>query len=79
MKLKRSKCTAIIKNVLAPHFVEDLRANIGNSKFSVIIDESNDISTTKLMGIVIRYFSVTKKQVVVNFLDMVELNECNAD
>lgn len=50
MKLHRTKCTSIIKNVLATHFVEDLRIDIGDSKFSLLLDESTDISVAKLLG-----------------------------
>lgn len=50
IKLHRTKCTYIIKNVLAPHFREDLRNDIGSAKFSLILDESTDIRCTKLLG-----------------------------
>lgn len=79
LKLKRSKCSAVVCNILAPYFARDLKNDIGNSKFSLLIDESNDISVTKLLGIAIRYYSEGKKLVVVTFLDLVELRECNAD
>lgn len=54
LKLKRPKFSAIICNVLAPHFAEDLKANIGNRNFSLIIDESNDVAVLKMLGVVIR-------------------------
>lgn len=79
LKLKRSKCSALICNVIAPHFKQELIDDIGNRKFSLIIDESNDISVTKLLGIGIRYFSASRKKFVTTFLDLVELIECNAD
>lgn len=50
MRLHRTKCTNIIKNILAVHFVEDLRIDIADSKFSLLLDESTDISITKLLG-----------------------------
>lgn len=50
IKIQRTKCTNIIKNVLAPHFYEDLRSDIGDSHFSLLLDESTDISITKLLG-----------------------------
>lgn len=79
LKMKRSKCSAIVCNLLAPHFVQDLRTDIGDSKFSLLIDESNDISITKLLGIVIRYYSASKKAIIVTYLDMIELNECDSE
>lgn len=68
-----------VPNVLAPYFVDDLKSDIGNNNLSLLIDESSDISVTKLLGIAIRYYSQTKKQIVVTFLDLLELSECNAD
>lgn len=50
IKLQRTKCTSIIKYVLAPHFDEELRKDIGDSKFSLLIDESTDISINKVLG-----------------------------
>ncbi|KAL4721446.1 hypothetical protein ACJJTC_007163 [Scirpophaga incertulas] len=45
LKIHRTKCTEIIKNVLAPHFVEELLKDIGQQKYSLI--------TSKQLGIVI--------------------------
>lgn len=60
LKMHRTKCTEVIKNVLAPHFTEELIKDIGQQKYSLIIDESTDISTSKQLGIVIRYFISVK-------------------
>ncbi|XP_052854742.1 uncharacterized protein LOC128263691 isoform X5 [Drosophila gunungcola] len=49
IKLKRTKCTHIINDVLGVHFEDDLRKDIGKSKFSLLLDESTDISVTKLL------------------------------
>ncbi|XP_045104381.1 uncharacterized protein LOC123499914 [Portunus trituberculatus] len=77
-KLKRTKCSAIVCNVLAPHFSSDLKDDIGDQKFSLLIDESNDITVTKLLGIAIRFYSRSKKKIVVTFLDLVELPDCDS-
>ncbi|XP_017485766.1 PREDICTED: uncharacterized protein LOC108374302 [Rhagoletis zephyria] len=77
IRLHRTKCTNIIKNVLAPHFFEELRTDIGDSKFSLLLDESTDISVTKLLGIVIIYFSKTHNRIISTFLSLAELE--NAD
>ncbi|KRG00510.1 uncharacterized protein Dmoj_GI25982 [Drosophila mojavensis] len=78
IKLHRTKCTSIIKNVLARHFYEDLCSDIGDSKFSLILDESTDISVTKLLGLVIKYFSVPRGEFVSTFLSLVQLEFGNA-
>lgn len=40
VKIHRTKATAIIKNVWRPHMLSLLRADIGDGKYSLIIDES---------------------------------------
>jgi len=46
--LARTKCTQIVKNVIAQREVEKMIQNLQISKFSILIDESTDISDTKL-------------------------------
>ncbi|XP_018403056.1 PREDICTED: uncharacterized protein LOC108779980, partial [Cyphomyrmex costatus] len=77
IRLHRTKCTNIVKYVLAPHFIEDLQ-NDSNSKFSLLLDESTDISITKLLGIVILYFSEKNRKIVSTFLSMAILESGNA-
>ncbi|KYN09966.1 hypothetical protein ALC57_17904 [Trachymyrmex cornetzi] len=79
MRLHRTKCTNVMKNVLAPHFIDDLRNDIGDSKFSLLLDESTDISITKLLGIVIIYFSEKNRKIVSTFLSMANLESGNTE
>jgi len=51
LRLHRTKCTAIIKNVLSPYFQNNLKDDIGNGRFSILVDESTDISVIKYLGI----------------------------
>lgn len=51
MKLHRTKCRQIIVNVLGPHFIESLQADIGEAKYNILIDESTDVFTVKLLGV----------------------------
>jgi hypothetical protein len=39
LKLHRTKCSALIKNVLAPSFLEDIISDVRNSPYSLIVDE----------------------------------------
>ena len=77
MRLHRTKCSGLIKNILFPHFKADLQNDIGDGNFSVLIDESADISVTKLLAVCVIYFSQTKFCIVSTFLGMVELEEGN--
>lgn len=55
LKLHRTKCTEIMKNVLASHFRQELLDDIGNQKFSILLDESTDVSVSKHLGLVQQY------------------------
>lgn len=63
----RTKCTKLVTNVLAPAFKNDLLADIGGCKFSLLIDESTDISVTSVLCLVIRYMSRSKRKIVSSF------------
>lgn len=78
-KMDRTKSTAIINNVLAPHFKNELKNDIGDEFYSIIIDESTDITVLKYLGIVIKYYSKTNKKIVSTFLHLAQLTTCNAD
>uniref|UniRef100_A0A915HSZ5 Uncharacterized protein n=1 Tax=Romanomermis culicivorax TaxID=13658 RepID=A0A915HSZ5_ROMCU len=51
IKLHQTKSSMIIKNVLAPAFKSELIADMGNSAYSLLIDESMDVGTLKMLGI----------------------------
>ncbi|XP_022183191.1 uncharacterized protein LOC111042802 [Myzus persicae] len=78
IKMHRTKCSRIIINILAPFFVKDLRNDIGQSKYSLLIDESTDISVLKYLGMAIINYSRDKNDVVTSFFALEELRECNA-
>ena len=54
MSIHRTKCEALIKNVVAPCMFNDLLKDIGESRYSLIIDESTDISSIKQLCAAIR-------------------------
>lgn len=72
-KMHRTKCTEMINGVLAPYFLKKLVADVGDQRFSLLLDESTDVSVSKYLGVVIRYFSDTKQTIVSTFLGLVEL------
>lgn len=72
-KVHRTKCKYIVKNIVAQCFKEDLKAELQGRKFSVMVDESTDISTTKLMAIALRYYSPSLGKVVDEYLGIVEV------
>ncbi|KAG0430474.1 hypothetical protein HPB47_022676 [Ixodes persulcatus] len=79
IRMHRTKCTNVVKNVLGPHFEALLREDVCDQKYSFQIDESTDISLINVLGIVIRYFFLSSFEVVSTFLDLQELQQCNAE
>ncbi|CAH1958537.1 unnamed protein product [Acanthoscelides obtectus] len=55
VKLRRTKTTSVIKNVIAKKESEDLAVVLQQNFFSVLIDESTDISANKLLGVNVKF------------------------
>lgn len=79
IKLHRTKCSALIKNILSPCIAQDLLVDIGDSHYSLIIDESTLVDTKKVLCIVIRYFSKLKKKIVTTFYRLIEMTAGTSD
>ena len=62
-----------------PHFSENLREDLKDQPYSLLIDESTDISVHKYLGIIIIYYSCTYEKIISTFLDLPMLDECDAD
>ena len=77
--MHRSKCTNIIKNILCPHFEEKLKCDTGSNKYSLLLNESNNVTVTKMLGISVIYYSNNTGQVVSTCLGLVQLDQCNAE
>lgn len=60
IKCSRTKTTAIVKNVIGQSSSNNICAILRSTKFSLIIDESTDLSTRKHLVMVARYFHENK-------------------
>lgn len=80
LSLGRLKCTNIVKDVIAKREVEKIVDNLQSSKFSVLVDESTDISDTKIMSVLVRYVSPSNKKVKTQLLELIRLDakDCSA-
>lgn len=56
VSLKRTKCTAIVKNVLGKTSFEALLAKIRTEPFSLMVDESTDHGGVKSLAMVVKIF-----------------------
>lgn len=79
IQLHRTKCSEIIKNVLAPHFTEVLKEDLKDQSYSLLIDESTDIAVQKYLGLIVIYYSKVHQKVVSTYLDLAPLQDCNAE
>lgn len=77
--IHRTKCSAIIREVIAPSFMKMLIKDIGTSLFSIIVDESTDVSTHKLLCVCIKYYSNTKNDIITQFLAFVNIVSATAE
>ena len=79
LQMKRTKCSIIIKNVLGLYFHNNLIEEIGDGNCSLLLDESNDITPNKILGIAVIYFSKSSKKVISTFLNFITLKACITD
>lgn len=79
VQLHRSKCTALIKRVLACSMEEQLLAELAGNPYSLIIDESTDRTTEKQLCIVVRFYSFECSKIITAFLGLISLNCATAE
>ena len=76
--MRRTKGTALVKKVLGPHFKDELREDIKETPFSLLVDESTDVSCSKHLGVSTVYYSRMMKRIVSTFLGLVEVRTGDA-
>ena len=77
-KMHRTRCTAVITSVLAPYFREELNDDVGESPYSLYLDETTDISVNKLLCICVKYQSQKHNKFVSTYLGLVDLHSADA-
>ena len=79
IKIHRTKCSMIIKNVIGASLREELRQAMQGRRFSLMIDESTDVSTKKLLSVCARFFDQRVGEVVEIFLGNIEVVSCTGE
>lgn len=74
--MHKTKCTAIIKNVVSPYILVN---DIGESKYSLVVDESTDVSQTKWMSVCVRFFDKKRLLVTTHFLGIFLVEEATTE
>ena len=78
IKLHRTKCAAVIKNCIAPAIKEELKKDIFNKKYVVMIDESTDVASQKLLCVAVSYVSDSVCPVT-DFLGLIPVVDTTAE
>ena len=73
MKLGATKCTYIVRQVFGLYFCKDFVGILKKTKFSVIPDETTDVSCTKQLAMCVVYFDYNKFETITSFCDAVEV------
>jgi hypothetical protein len=68
----------IILNVISAVLSEQLVRDIGGNGYSLIVDESTNISVTKYMAYSVRYFSISLQKIITQFLGLVLIERATA-
>uniref|UniRef100_A0A2S2NTP9 Zinc finger protein n=1 Tax=Schizaphis graminum TaxID=13262 RepID=A0A2S2NTP9_SCHGA len=81
LEMHRKKLTNIIKNVIAPMETSEVIKIIKNQPFSILVDESTDITVNKFMCVLVRFVHPISGNVQTRLLELVCLNatDCSAN
>lgn len=71
----RTKATSVTNTIVFEEGLAVISRTLRENKFSIIIDETTDISTTKCLAMVVRYFEKNLGRVVDKFFRLIELTD----
>ena len=72
INLHRTKCTALIKQVISVGLQTNLKKSLQGKNFSIMMDESTDVSVKKLSAVCCRYYNEKQHSIVDAYLEIVE-------
>lgn len=78
LKLKRQKATQLAVKIMAPYAKDVLFSRIKKEKFSIIIDETTDIGSSKSLAILARFFNEEKNCTNDVLLSLIEVKDATA-
>ena len=64
---------------MAPNILTELIEDVGDGLYSLIIDESTDVSSFKFLCLSIKYFSKIQNKVVTDYLKIIQVEKADAD
>lgn len=79
VKCSRTKASNLVNNKVGPFVQNALASILQKNYFSVILDETTDISTSKCLVVIVRYYNKIEEQTVDSFFGLLELNVGTTD
>lgn len=77
VKMKRNKTTDLVVETIAPFFKSQIIADLKSNTFTLIIDETTDISIKKSLIVLVRYWK--HDRVVDRILELIEVEDASAE
>lgn len=74
LHMKRTKCSEMVKQ-FGNNIHDDVVSQLRNNPFSMVIDESTDVSTTKCLSVLVKYFDSNEEMIKTRLLDLLNVYE----
>ena len=79
LKLHRTKLSRLGDHVINPAFKKELKEDINGSRYSLLCDETTDVSTQKTLSLCIVYFSPKTEKIETAFLGLYPVIEATGE
>jgi hypothetical protein len=73
------KVSALCKEVLSVAFSEELKEELKGKQFSILIDETTDTSTAKLLAVLVRHWDTRSQTMTDDLLGLVEVTSATGE
>lgn len=78
-KCHRTKCGAIIENIIASSLKEELKEDLHETPYAILIDEWTDCTVTPHLAVAIMHYSRRIGSISASFLGLKELKSANSE
>lgn len=79
LKLHRTKCAQVIRKVVSPEMKKDLLEDLKDKPYALLVDESTDVGSIKLLCVCVRYMSPKNNAITTAFLSLLPVVDATAN
>ncbi|XP_059096020.1 uncharacterized protein LOC131890641 [Tigriopus californicus] len=79
LRLHRTKCSRLIDHVLSPALKGEQTADMAGQPYSLLVDESTDVSDKKNLCLIVKYFSCKTEKVESSYLGLFPVSEATGE